>query len=238
MLVICEDCAKKYSVDEKRIKAPKVKFTCRACGHIIIVEKPKSNNENTHSAGLSTTALFVEQGDADHDAPDNDDYGQKKQENSKAAVEHSTVRAALRHSAAAPGKGVPFFGYLSAIMLFGLLVISTIFIHVYLHTIPDVLQHQLELRSLALTESLKGAIASPLAGKDYLTVNQEVKRAGKLPGVAYAAVRNKKGIIVAGFFEGTGLSPLLWATSRDFPSMYLGTDKPNMARTVGPISIK
>ena len=41
MLVICEDCAKKYSVDEKRLKAPKVKFNCRACGHLIIIEKPK-----------------------------------------------------------------------------------------------------------------------------------------------------------------------------------------------------
>ncbi|RWX44290.1 HAMP domain-containing protein [Candidatus Electrothrix aarhusensis] len=86
-------------------------------------------------------------------------------------------------------------------MLVGLLIISTIFVHFYLNTVPDVLQHQLELRSRALTESLKGTITAPLAKKDYLTVNQEVKRASKLSGVAYAVVRNKRGIIVAGFFN-------------------------------------
>jgi len=42
MLVICEDCAKKYNIDESRIKGEKAKFTCRECGHIIVVEKPKA----------------------------------------------------------------------------------------------------------------------------------------------------------------------------------------------------
>ncbi len=42
MLVICEDCAKKYNIDESRIKGEKAKFTCMECGHIIVVEKPKA----------------------------------------------------------------------------------------------------------------------------------------------------------------------------------------------------
>ena len=41
MLVICEDCAKKYNIDENRIKGEKARFTCKECGHIIVVEKPK-----------------------------------------------------------------------------------------------------------------------------------------------------------------------------------------------------
>ena len=41
MLVICEDCAKKYNVDESRIKGKKARFSCYECGHIIVVEKPK-----------------------------------------------------------------------------------------------------------------------------------------------------------------------------------------------------
>ncbi|MCI5160342.1 MAG: HAMP domain-containing protein [Candidatus Electrothrix sp. AUS1_2] len=47
----------------------------------------------------------------------------------------------------------------------------------------------------------KRTVLPPLARKDYLTVNREVKRVSKLPGVAYTAVRNAKGIIVAGFFN-------------------------------------
>ena len=40
MLVICEECAKKYNIDETRIKGEKAQFSCRECGHIIVVEKP------------------------------------------------------------------------------------------------------------------------------------------------------------------------------------------------------
>ena len=201
MLVICEDCAKKYSIDEQRIKAPKVRFNCRACGHIIIVEKPKSIPKKS-SENLSSSDLFAEQGGADQDAGEIKKKKQEKKATNKPVAEPSpAVRAALRHSAAATGKGTPFFLYLLGIMLIGLLIISTLFVHFYLNTIPDILQHQLELRSRALTESLKGTIRGPLSRKDYLTVNREVKRASKLSGVAYAAVRNEKGIVVAGFFS-------------------------------------
>ncbi|WP_339138164.1 MAG: zinc-ribbon domain-containing protein [Candidatus Electrothrix sp. GW3-4] len=200
MLVICEDCAKKYSIDEQRIKAPKVKFKCRACNHIIIVEKPKKSKD-TPSEDLSTSLLVAEQGTAEHKIKEKGEQRRAKRTSLPPPADPSpSVRAALRHSAAAAGKGMPFFVYLLAIMLVGLLSISTIFVHFYLKTIPDVLQHQLELRSQALTESLKGTIASPLSRKDYLTVNQEVKRISKLSGVAYVAVRNKQGVVLAGFF--------------------------------------
>jgi predicted Zn finger-like uncharacterized protein len=39
MLIICEDCAKKYNIDESRIRGNRARFTCKACGHIIIVNK-------------------------------------------------------------------------------------------------------------------------------------------------------------------------------------------------------
>ncbi|MDW7771875.1 MAG: zinc-ribbon domain-containing protein [Desulfobulbaceae bacterium] len=39
MLIICEDCAKRYNIDESRIKGSRARFTCRECGHIIIVDK-------------------------------------------------------------------------------------------------------------------------------------------------------------------------------------------------------
>lgn len=42
MLAICEDCAKKYTIDESRIKGEKARFSCYECGHIIVVTKPKA----------------------------------------------------------------------------------------------------------------------------------------------------------------------------------------------------
>lgn len=39
MLIICEDCARRYNIDESRIKGNRARFSCKECGHIIIVEK-------------------------------------------------------------------------------------------------------------------------------------------------------------------------------------------------------
>ncbi|MCI5117734.1 MAG: HAMP domain-containing protein [Candidatus Electrothrix sp. LOE1_4_5] len=227
MLVICEDCAKKYSIDEQRIKAPKVKFHCRACNHIIIVEKPKStqkpeseaadNRDDNPDNSLSSSEQKEQPSTVETDPStvgivDTDEKKEKEEQTvnpsatkpfkpSKPSKSSSAIRAALRHSAAASGKGVPCFVYLLTVIVTGLFLLIAFFVHLHLNTLPDLLEHQLELRSLALTQSLQGTVLSPLARKDYLTVNKEVQRMSKLPGVAYAAVGNNKGIIIAGFFN-------------------------------------
>ena len=39
MLAICEDCSKKYNIDESKMKGTKARFSCQECGHIIVVVK-------------------------------------------------------------------------------------------------------------------------------------------------------------------------------------------------------
>lgn len=39
MLVICEDCSKKYHIDESKIQGTRARFSCQECGHIIVVVK-------------------------------------------------------------------------------------------------------------------------------------------------------------------------------------------------------
>jgi DNA-directed RNA polymerase subunit RPC12/RpoP len=39
MLAICEDCSKKYNIDESKMKGEKARFSCQECGHIIVVVK-------------------------------------------------------------------------------------------------------------------------------------------------------------------------------------------------------
>ena len=39
LLVICEECAKKYKVDPGGIKGEQARFTCQKCGHSIVVRK-------------------------------------------------------------------------------------------------------------------------------------------------------------------------------------------------------
>lgn len=64
MLVICEDCAKKYNINESRIQGARARFICRECGHIIIVNKPESSRHPVSSPvtspGGSTIDLFKE----------------------------------------------------------------------------------------------------------------------------------------------------------------------------------
>jgi predicted Zn finger-like uncharacterized protein len=46
MLAICEDCSKKYNVDESKIKGTKARFSCQECGHIIVVVKSSNEQES------------------------------------------------------------------------------------------------------------------------------------------------------------------------------------------------
>ncbi|CAB1063288.1 hypothetical protein D1BOALGB6SA_8071 [Olavius sp. associated proteobacterium Delta 1] len=41
MIVICEDCGKKYRIDPAKIKGKAASFKCRACAHLIVVSKAK-----------------------------------------------------------------------------------------------------------------------------------------------------------------------------------------------------
>ncbi|PIE56796.1 MAG: hypothetical protein CSA34_02200 [Desulfobulbus propionicus] len=41
MIAICEECSKKYNVDETKIKSNRARFACFECGHMIIVVKPE-----------------------------------------------------------------------------------------------------------------------------------------------------------------------------------------------------
>jgi predicted Zn finger-like uncharacterized protein len=51
MLAICEECSKKYNVDESKMKGEKARFSCQECGHIIVVIK---NSGNVQAAGKSS----------------------------------------------------------------------------------------------------------------------------------------------------------------------------------------
>jgi methyl-accepting chemotaxis protein len=42
MIVICEECGKKYKIDPAKIKGEQARFKCKACSHIITVKKQES----------------------------------------------------------------------------------------------------------------------------------------------------------------------------------------------------
>ena len=45
MIVICEDCGKKYRIDPAKLKAQTVKFKCKSCSHVIVVSRPEVSSK-------------------------------------------------------------------------------------------------------------------------------------------------------------------------------------------------
>jgi len=44
MIVICEECGKKYKIDPAKIKGDQARFKCKACSHVITVTKQEGGN--------------------------------------------------------------------------------------------------------------------------------------------------------------------------------------------------
>ena len=44
MIVICEECGKKYRIDPDKIKGAQASFDCKACRHRITVRKPEEES--------------------------------------------------------------------------------------------------------------------------------------------------------------------------------------------------
>ena len=55
MIVICEECGKKYRLDAAKIKGAAARFKCRACTHMITVSKPQPTSLAEAAKDLPTT---------------------------------------------------------------------------------------------------------------------------------------------------------------------------------------
>jgi len=189
MLVICEECAKKYNIDENRIKGDRARFSCLECGHIIVVEKPHPDPDTDAAAEDRATE---EQVPADATAP-----GQSGHPGTVA----DEGRKRVSDRAGAKGRGVPIGTYLLVALAIGFLTITGVMAYLYLRYIPELMNRQVDLRTTDIAISFSGSVKQPLLVRNYLLVNKEAERISRLPGVAYAAVVNKRGIVVAGFFS-------------------------------------
>jgi predicted Zn finger-like uncharacterized protein len=61
MIVICEECGKKYDIDASRIRGPQAKAKCKACGHIIAITR-KENRPAAPSPPLRAREAPVRDG--------------------------------------------------------------------------------------------------------------------------------------------------------------------------------
>ncbi|MCL2459500.1 MAG: zinc-ribbon domain-containing protein [Desulfobulbus sp.] len=50
MLAICEECSKKYNIDEFKMKGERARFSCQECGNIVVVAKQKDDSRAPDAA--------------------------------------------------------------------------------------------------------------------------------------------------------------------------------------------
>ena len=152
MLVICEDCAKKYNIDETRIRGRRARFTCNECGHIIIVDKEDITRSllTGRSAGAPSPSMDLLREMEVPLATGSGGEAQAAQSQPAAAAAESLVKRKKR--------GVPVFVTFIMAMLAFLTCVSLVYAYLYTGhlqstSLADVFSKQPALRTRILLES-------------------------------------------------------------------------------------
>lgn len=72
MIIICEECGKKYRIDPSKIKGKAASFKCRDCTHLIVVSKPEPPPEKSEIDSRPTLESITTTIDASSMAAKND----------------------------------------------------------------------------------------------------------------------------------------------------------------------
>lgn len=192
MFVNCEECGKRYTIDENKITGENARFKCKACGNIINVVKPPPQAEpepmlDDFAPSLSTTEINT------------------KQEESGQNAEYTGPerRSVKRKPQTLPAKkgGLTLGAKLLIMFLSFIVILGSALIYTYLKYVPDLITEQINLRTYSVSSYFSNTVLQPLLLRNYLQINKNTEVVSKLPGVAYATVLNKKGVVVSGLFS-------------------------------------
>lgn len=168
MLVICEDCAKKYNIDESRIRGRRARFTCNECGHIIIVDKDDLTRSllTGKKSPYEPTLDLLKEMEIPLAATATADAFQTAQDQSTVQTQQQEELVKRKN------RGIPVFVYFLGIMLCFLACVSLVFGYLYsghlqANYLADALSRQPGLRTQLLLES---SLIFGVAGTTILTV--------------------------------------------------------------------
>ncbi len=170
MLVICEECAKKYDIDISKMKGEKAYFPCRKCSHQIVVKKPTREADSPPPVVEEPQAPEEEIAEILQEPKPTITPTEKKEK----------------------GRGIPVVVYFMVPILLGLLVVNGAFCYLYFDFTPKLIYKQVDLRS--------ATIASFLQESDILQLSQQADLTTKMPDVAYIAVIDPQGVATVGVF--------------------------------------
>lgn len=187
MIINCEECGKRYRIDENKIKGEKARLKCKACGNIMEITKPqpKAKTEPLPEKISSSPSITETKTVSDEEVK-------------KRSTERKPMAATKKKASKSGGFGI---GFKLLIMFIAFIVIlGSGLAFVYMKYVPALMIEQIDLRTYSISRSLSSAVLEPLLVRNYLRVNQTAEAITKLPGVAYVAILNKKGIVIAGIF--------------------------------------
>lgn len=185
MLIICEECGKKYKVDETKIKGEKVVVKCKVCGHIFKINKPDS---------LDMGKVFEdrEKKSSSEDTLNDKLKTEKSLPKGKSKIKNKTEK----HRS----KGFKISTKLLFLFLGFVFLTGGSLTFVYMKTVPPIIEKQLEMRAMDIARTAANIMSAPMRERNYLKINQNANFFSRLSGVGYFYVTNPKGIVVAGKF--------------------------------------
>jgi predicted Zn finger-like uncharacterized protein len=200
MIVRCEECGKKYKIDETKIKRKKARVKCKSCQSMIDIIKPEPLEEKEQiSEDLVSLSSIAET------APKNETLAQEFTPPISEKPVRKRSPAGLKpkgmHKRKTLGLSDLTIGTKLLIMFLGsVIIMGSVLAFVYLKYVPSLMSEQIDLRTSSISRSFSAAVLQPLLLRNYLRVNQTAENNSRLPGVAYVSVFNKKGIVIAGIF--------------------------------------
>lgn len=193
MVIICEECGKRYKIDDRKIVKDRSMFKCPNCKNSIEVLKPKQTVESIEPEPVLDAMLignsaapgsFQTVGGAGNSRPRQDHTGWNFDPSSMPAKSKST--------------GLTVGKKLVLVFLAFIVLTGSILTFIYMKFVPSLMHDQINLRTYSISQSFSAAIQQPLLIKNYLLVNKTAETNAALPGVAYVSVINKRGVVIAG----------------------------------------
>lgn len=184
MVVFCEECGKKYRIDDSMIVGETARCKCMSCGNIIEVTKQRDPSPMDQVPSGASPYVAKQAGDLNE--------GPASAQGQAMATPQASRKGVKRGAGLSIGATllINFLGYV--------ILLGAVLAFAYMKYVPKLMLDQVDLRTSAISQSLGTAISQPLLLHNYFRINKIAESISKLPGVAYVAVLNKQGKVVAG----------------------------------------
>ncbi len=183
MIIFCEECGKKYTIDESKIAGEKSRCKCRSCGHIMEVVKPTAN-KSADVADKETGSATVEM-TGNTASPQNNEISSVESTAKIQSEKGLSLNLRL------------FLNYLGFIVLF-----SGLLTYIYMSFVPSLLAEQINARADSIARACAIALARPLTQGDNDQLGEIIKDMSALSGVAYVAMLGDGTSLAAGELSG------------------------------------